>query len=97
MRQLPHAARADGQLIAGRELAGGHGQFPEEPFTARASNITPDSETGIGRWSDAQIARAIREGIRPDGSVIGPPMPIELYEDLVRRRPRRLSSPSSGR
>lgn len=74
----------DGQLIAGRELAGGV-EFPEEPFTARAPNITPDRETGIGRWSDAQIARAIREGIRPDGSVIGPPMPIELYRGISDR------------
>jgi mono/diheme cytochrome c family protein len=74
----------DGQRVAGRELAGGM-EFREEPFTARAPNITPDPETGIGRWSDAQLARAIREGIRPDGSVIGPPMPIELYRGIADR------------
>lgn len=37
-------------------------------------NITPDPETGVGRWSDAELVRAIRDGIRPDGSAIGPPM-----------------------
>lgn len=79
----------DGRLIAGRELAGGM-EFREEPFTARAPNITPDLETGIGRWTDAQIARAIREGIRPDGSVIGPPMPIELYRGIGDRDLRAL-------
>jgi mono/diheme cytochrome c family protein len=32
-----------------------------------ASNLTPDDETGLGGWSDAEIARAIREGIDKDG------------------------------
>ena len=34
-------------------------------------------------------AKAIREGIRPDGSLIGPPMPFSLYKELSRHRPRR--------
>ena len=51
-------------------------------WTVYASNITPDVETGIGGWSDAEIVRAIREGVRPDGSVIGPPMPIGLYRGM---------------
>lgn len=54
--------------------------IPEEGFTAHAPNITPASR--IADWSDAELARAIREGIRPDGSVIGPPMPIGLYRGL---------------
>src|SRR5262245_39951741 len=64
-----------------RELAGGL-EFKEQPFTAYAPNITPDPETGIGRWSDEQIILAIREGKRPDGSIIGPPMPIGLYRGI---------------
>jgi mono/diheme cytochrome c family protein len=32
-----------------------------------ASNITPDPETGLGRWSDSEIIRAIRDGIGRDG------------------------------
>ncbi|MBC5765591.1 hypothetical protein [Ramlibacter albus] len=59
-------------------LAGGIA-LPEPAYRAFASNITPDPETGIGKWTDAELARAIREGIRPDGSVIGPPMPFESY------------------
>ena len=68
--------------LPGRNLAGG--QVLEEPnlFRAVASNITPDAETGIGRWTDAQLGRAIREGIRPDGSLIGPPMPFEFYREI---------------
>lgn len=49
-------------------------------FEAWAPNITPGSR--IAGWSDTELARAIREGIRPDGSVIGPPMPITLYRGL---------------
>lgn len=49
-------------------------------FTAVASNITPGSR--IADWTDAELARAIREGMRPDGSIIGPPMPIGLYRGL---------------
>lgn len=47
--------------LPGMELAGGL-KFEEKPFTAYASNITPDKETGIGKWTDAQLVRAIREG-----------------------------------
>lgn len=51
-----------------------------DAFTAIAANITPASR--IADWSDAELAKAIREGIRPDGSVIGPPMPMGLYRNL---------------
>jgi mono/diheme cytochrome c family protein len=59
--------------------------FDEPGMRAVAANITPDRETGIGRWTDAQLGRAIREGIRPDGSLIGPPMPFEDYRHLSDR------------
>jgi len=51
-----------------------------EPFTAYAPNISPGGR--VSQWSDAELARAIREGIRPDGSVIGPPMPFAMYRGL---------------
>lgn len=51
-----------------------------EAFEAWAVNITPASR--VADWTDEELARAIREGIRPDGSVIGPPMPIGLYRGL---------------
>lgn len=50
-------------------------------FTAIAPNITPGGR--VADWTDAEFARAIREGITPDGTrVIGPPMPIALYRQL---------------
>src|SRR6266705_4029838 len=67
--------------LTGMELAGGV-TFQEDVFTAVSPNITPDAETGIGKWSDAQIIAAIREGKRPDGTIIGPPMPIALYRGI---------------
>ena len=45
-------------------------------------NITPDPETGIGKWTEAEIVVALRDGKRPDGSLIGPPMPIPAYRQL---------------
>lgn len=49
-------------------------------FTAISANITPAGR--VSGWSDAELARAIREGIRPDGSLIGPPMPFIMYRGL---------------
>lgn len=49
-------------------------------FEAWAANITPGGR--VASWTDAELARAIREGIRPDGSMIGPPMPFGLYRGL---------------
>lgn len=68
----------------GMELAGTF-LIEEEAFKAFAPNITPDGETGIGNWTDEQIIAAIREGRRPDGSIIGPPMPIGLYRGMSDR------------
>ena len=73
----------DGQ-IADKHFAGGL-MFEEDEYTAYASNITPDVETGIGGWSDEEIIIAIREGKRPDGSLIGPAMPIALYRGMSDR------------
>jgi mono/diheme cytochrome c family protein len=47
--------------------AGGHGWHMGPIGTLRAANITSDTATGIGAWSDAEIARAIRHGVRKDG------------------------------
>ncbi len=57
-------------------------QVERAEFTAYSPNITPDHETGIGAWSDEEIIRAIREGVRPDNTIIGPPMPIRVYRDM---------------
>ena len=48
-------------------LAGGY-EFPIGPLgTLYSKNLTPDPDTGIGRYSDPQVARMLRHGVRPDG------------------------------
>ena len=76
-----HTPQGPNGPLPGMELAGGM-DFQDPGFTAYSANITPDKATGIGRWTDAQIITAIREGTRPDGSLIGPPMPIERYRGM---------------
>lgn len=45
-------------------------------------NITPDVETGIGGWTDGEIARAIREGVSRNGDALFPIMPWFMYTEL---------------
>ncbi|MBR0681208.1 cytochrome c [Roseomonas eburnea] len=45
-------------------------------------NLTPDRETGLGGWSEAEIIRAVRTGVRPDGRVLAPVMPWHSYAAL---------------
>jgi mono/diheme cytochrome c family protein len=72
--------------LPGMELAGWAPFFVEEGmFVANSANLTPDPDTGLGNWTDEEIIRAIREGVRPDGTIIGPPMPVGLYRDLSDR------------
>jgi mono/diheme cytochrome c family protein len=58
-------------------------KFPAPPLGAIYSkNITPDRETGIGRYSDPQIARMLRYAVRPDGKAsIRPLMPFGDLSD----------------
>jgi Cytochrome C oxidase, cbb3-type, subunit III len=63
----------------------GNGQvfpIPGLPGTLVAPNITPDPETGVGNFSDDQLARAIREGISHDGQTLFPMMPYAHYRRM---------------
>lgn len=64
---------------AGAPALSGGTRFGNGPAAVSAPNITPDVETGIGSWSDQQIVTAIRQGVRPDGTRIRPPMPQAAY------------------
>ncbi len=46
-------------------------------------NLTPDPETGLGGWSEADIVRAVRTGERPDGRELAPAMPWRSYAALT--------------
>ncbi|MBS1256452.1 MAG: Fructose dehydrogenase cytochrome subunit [Deltaproteobacteria bacterium] len=64
--------------IPGMEMAGhvGGDPFGQVSYT----NLTPAGP--IAEWSDKEVIRAIREGVRPDGSVVGPPMLMPMYKHL---------------
>lgn len=70
---------------AGAAALSGGTRFGNGPSAVVAPNITPDAETGIGSWSEQQIITAIRQGLRPDGTHIRPPMPQAAYRTMSDR------------
>lgn len=73
---------ADSLLSLGQEpvLTGGV-KFDLPVGDIFSRNITPDKETGIGRYSDAEIARALRYGVHPNGTVVFDFMPFHNTSD----------------
>jgi len=82
----------------GKDFAGGH-PVPTPFGTIYSSNITPDAETGIGRWSEAAFRRAMRAGVDRAGRHLYPTFPYDhfihvsdeddraLYAYLMTRQP----------
>jgi len=69
---------------SGKPFAGG--RPIETPFgNITSANITPDNDTGIGAWTEAQFNNAVRNGIRPDGSRLYPAMPFTAYTKMSRK------------
>src|SRR5689334_12478266 len=65
----------------GKPFAGG--RPIETPFgNIVSANITPDRDTGIGSWTDQQFEKAVRNGIRPDGTRLYPAMPFPNYTKM---------------
>ena len=46
-------------------------------------NLTPDAETGLGRWSAQDIVTSLHTGFRPDGRQLAPIMPWRAYAHLT--------------
>jgi len=57
--------------------------YPVEWKSSTASNITSDPVAGIGAWTDAQIKRAITQGVSHDGRRLGPPMAYSVYARMT--------------
>lgn len=74
--------KGDLRPLPGRKGAGDFFTDETAPFRIIASNITPDRETGAGSWTDAQFARAIREGIGHDGRRLFPVMPYLFFRRI---------------
>ncbi len=61
------------------------GRALKTPFgTFFSPNITADSKTGIGAWTDDDFVRALRDGVRPDGAHYFPVFPYTTYTRMTR-------------
>ncbi|MFA5590990.1 MAG: cytochrome c [Lysobacteraceae bacterium] len=69
-----HSTRSSEPLAGGRA-------FPAEFGVLYSSNITPDMETGIGRWTTAQFRHAMKHGVGPNG-LLYPAFPFQNFQHL---------------
>ncbi|MFO1184969.1 MAG: cytochrome c [Bauldia sp.] len=65
----------------GKPFAGGL-SVPTPFGTIYSTNITPDAETGIGRWSEAAFVRAMREGVDREGDFLYPAFPYDHFTHI---------------
>ena len=73
----------NGGLDMTRRLSGGSQIFETPAYLVKGANITPDRETGIGAWSDADLKRTLTTGVRPDGSRLATAMPFAFYGGMT--------------
>ena len=73
----------NGQPDLSRLGAGGMEITLAPGMTVRTPNITSDPETGIGKWSDADIRKALTEGVTPTGQHLSPPMPFPWFKNMT--------------
>ena len=81
----PHDwTRHDAPILPGRKGSGQDFSRVLRGLPGRivAPNLTPDPETGAGKWSDDALVRAIREGIGHDGRALFPMMPYQHFRKL---------------
>src|SRR5687768_2978853 len=78
-----HCHAADPKRDPDGPLSGGMEFSDWRIGTARASNLTPDPETGLGKWSEGEIVRALRNGQSRDGRLLAPVMPYEWFHEMA--------------
>jgi mono/diheme cytochrome c family protein len=81
-----HTGRSSGVLTDPEEprlyLAGGNTLEDVGNYKLYVPNITSDAETGLGKWSDDQISRAIRDGVDDADTLLFPVMPFPSYQHM---------------
>jgi mono/diheme cytochrome c family protein len=70
----------DGRADMTNQLGAGGQDFRSPAWTVTSANLTP---TGLSRYSDEELRRIIRTGLRPDGLKITGPMDVSLYARLT--------------
>lgn len=97
-RRGEYIAKAGGCMACHTEEKKGAAAFAggralKTPFgTFFGPNITPHPQAGIGRWSEADFVRAVRRGVRPDGSNYFPSFPYPAFTKITDRDLRDLWS-----
>ena len=82
-------------LVIAGDCTGCHTNDPAKPFAGGkridtpfgaiySPNITPDRDTGIGSWSEADFYNALRFGVAPEGSRYYPAFPYPNFSKLTR-------------
>jgi mono/diheme cytochrome c family protein len=82
-------------LVEAADCASCHTADPSKPFAGGkridtpfgaiySPNLTPDRETGLGAWSDDEFYRALRSGVRRDGSRYYPAFPYPNFTKMIR-------------
>lgn len=82
-------------LVEAGDCAGCHTADPAKPFAGGkridtpfgaiyTPNLTPDRDTGIGAWADADFTRALRYGIAPDGANYYPAFPYPYFTKMTK-------------
>jgi mono/diheme cytochrome c family protein len=85
-----HDCHTPGYFLGKRDMArylGGSDVGFELPGLGvfHGPNLTPDKETGLGNWTDAQVLAALQTGVRPDGRVLAPIMPWRAFASLTKQ------------
>ena len=78
-----HTPRGGLQQAPDRDRLYAGDATPPSGFPANPANLTPDAETGIGRWSEADFLRTLRTGVNPRGDSLHAFMPWREYRRMT--------------
>lgn len=78
-----HTPRDSSGFVMEKRFSGGSQTWDVPEYTVKGSNITPDPDTGIGRWSESDIKISLTEGLRPYGMPLAPQMPFAFYKIMT--------------
>ncbi|MBN9458155.1 MAG: c-type cytochrome [Bosea sp.] len=79
-----HTPKGPSGDIMDKAFSGGL-SWDEPPFKVTAPNITPDKESGIGKYTDDELKQLLRKGIKRDGKRVAMVMPSGFYEVMTDR------------
>ena len=79
-----HTPKGPSGEIRDKAFSGG-ASWDEQPFKVTAPNITQDTETGIGNYTDAELKQLLRKGIKRNGTRVAMIMPSGFYEIMTDR------------